>query len=308
MLDNQDPVQENLDQESTEVNSDDLDTSVNYEPQEGTATEVMPDKDRGIFNWKARLGEDLRNSPVMQKFSDDADGFSKLAESHHNLEKLLGHEKVPIPKGPEDIEGWGRFSKAMGIPEVPTGYALDDVNAPEEIKGQMYSKEKFAELSHRLKLTPSQAKDLWKEYNAVTTDQYSNAVRGLTAKVEELRNSLKQEWGDSYTANVDLAQSVISKFAGTKEVEQSLSAKLLQDPEAIRVFAKIGNEFAENKIEGFQYKKFSLSLAEAQAEIDAIVTNENHPYNNGKAPSEERTRAINYVNGLYAIVQRGKAK
>ena len=51
--------------------------------------------------WKANLGTDLRDSPLLQKFEDTPDGLNKAMESHANLEKLLGHDKVPIPKDAE---------------------------------------------------------------------------------------------------------------------------------------------------------------------------------------------------------------
>src|SRR3990167_7826036 len=62
------------------------------------------------FSWKSQLAPDFANSPTMQKFSDDKSGFNEAVKSHLSLEHLLGHEKVPIPKGPEDKEAWNIFS------------------------------------------------------------------------------------------------------------------------------------------------------------------------------------------------------
>ena len=59
---------------------------------------------------------------TMQKFADTKEGLTAAVTSHLELEKMLGGEKVPIPKGPDDKEGWQRYSKAMGVPVNPNEY------------------------------------------------------------------------------------------------------------------------------------------------------------------------------------------
>ena len=96
--------------------------------------------------WKSSLNTDIRNSSLLQKFEDTPEGLNKELESHASLEKLLGHEKVPIPKDVNDVEGWNRFSKAMGIPDKAEGYGLADAQVPEDLKnlGFMTDKNKFS--------------------------------------------------------------------------------------------------------------------------------------------------------------------
>ena len=91
----------------------------NVEPQvDNSNTQAAPtpapigssDNPATPASWKQGLSDDLKNSPLLQKFEDTIEGLSKAFESHANLEKLLGHEKVPIPKG---VMMWrlDRFSK-----------------------------------------------------------------------------------------------------------------------------------------------------------------------------------------------------
>ena len=96
-----------------------------------------------VFNWKASLAPDLANSPSMKKFEDTKDGFNEAVKSHLLLEKLLGYEKVPIPKSKDDTVAWEIFSKAMGIPAKPDGYGLPDVEIPATMKGLTFDKAKF---------------------------------------------------------------------------------------------------------------------------------------------------------------------
>lgn len=260
----------------------------------------------GSFSWKTHLSADMQKAPTLQKFDDTTEGLSKAVESHLSLEKLLGHEKVPIPKGADDKEGWARFNKALGVPEKAEGYGLSDVKIPDSMKGMTFDKVKFSEIVHKYNLTPDQAKGLWDEYGKMSTGAYQKAVNDHTAKVAGVVNSLRSEWGDAYDANVDLGQTVINKFAGDKDSEDFLTATLIADPRGVKFLSKIGGQFAENKVGEFAYKSYALSPDQAQAELSKIRADVNHPYNNEKASAVEHEAAVQYVNNLYAVINRAK--
>jgi hypothetical protein len=258
------------------------------------------------FSWKNQLAPDFANSPTMQKFSDDKSGFNEAVKSHLSLEQLLGHEKVPVPKGPEDTEGWNRFAKAMGVPDKADGYALPDAQVPDNMKALQFNKQEFAEMAHALKFTPGQTKALWDTYTAKAMDSYGKALKAHEAKMTDVVNRLRGEWGDSYDTNVELGQMVINKFSGDKETNDFVTSVLSQDPRGIKFLKALGDQFAENRLPEFSIKRFSLSPDQAQAEIDEIVNDPNHPYNNDKASPAERQKAIDYVNGLYAAKNKAR--
>ncbi len=295
-MDNQDPVVDNLD-----PNAPPATPTPNPTPAPTPTPTPAP-----IFTWKDNLGADLKNSPTLQKFTDDKDGLVKAVESYTNLEKLLGHEKVPIPKGPEDKEGWARFRSAMGIPSKPEGYGLKDASIPDSLKGLTFDKATFAQVMHKADATPAQAAQLWDAYTQMASAAYQKAVEDTQKQVTGAINTLRQKWGDAYDANVDLGQTVINKFSDNKEMADFLTATLVKDARGIEFLAKIGSQFAENKIGDFSLKRHSLTPDEAQKEIDAIRADAKHPYNDLKAPADVHERAVQYVNSLYAIVNRTK--
>ena len=269
-----------------------------------TVTETFTDK--APKSWKSGLSEDMKNSPLMQKFDDTPEGFTKAVESHANLEKLLGHEKVPIPQGTEDIEGWNRFSKAMGIPDAAAGYGLADSKLPESMQGITIDKNKFAEIVHAHKLTPDQANGLWNAYNEINVDAYTKAQQNQQQNITDTVNRLKGEWGDAYQTNVELGQTVINKFTADPEDNDYIASVLSGDPRGIKFLAKIGDQFAESKVGEFQMKKFSLGPEQAQEEITKIKNDPNHPYSNPSATDKEHTAAVDYVNSLYASAGRAR--
>lgn len=258
------------------------------------------------FSWKSNVSTELRNSPLMQKFDDNVDGLNKAIESHANLEKLLGHEKVPIPKGADDVEGWNRFSKALGIPDKAEGYGLPDAQIPEEMKALSFDKNKFAEVVHAHKLTPAQAKGLWETYVNMSKESYANVMKQREASVTETINKLKGEWGDAFDSNVELGQMVINKFAADQESNDFITSTLAGDPRGVKFLAKIGSQFAENKIGEFTATRFNPAPEQAMEEIQKIIRDPNHPYNNERATEKEHQAAVDYVNSLYASVNRAR--
>jgi len=246
----------------------------------------------------------------VQKFGDDPEGLSKFAEGYNNLEKLLGHEKVPIPKGDDDAEGWNRFQKAMGIPDAAEGYGLADAEMPEELQGLQLDKNAFAEAVHAHKLTPSQAKGLWGVYQDSMKQSYMKAVESQQASLNNTINQLRAKWGDAYETNVELGQTVINKFSNDPEMNDYLTSVLTQDPRGIEFLAKIGNQFAENKITDFQMKRFSMAPDDAQKEIDELTHDINGPYHNqsDKFTEAQHMEAVHRVNMLRGLINKAKGQ
>ncbi len=258
--------------------------------------------------WKGNIQGDLAKAPLLQKYEDTPEGLAKAITSHIELEKLLGNEKVPIPKSVDDKEGWARFSKAMGIPDKPEGYGLKDVKLPDTMKDMAFDKTKFSEIMHGIKATPAQAQGLWKAYTEMNLQAYNKAQEKFKGQMAETVNALKQEWGDAYDGNIELGQTVINKFTDPNTNEADvITALLAGNPVGSKFLAKIGGQFAEMKLGEFSYKRFGLSADQAQAEIDSVLKDPKHPYTDPKASKAEHEAAIDYVNSLYAIINKAKA-
>jgi hypothetical protein len=291
---------------------DNLDTHEdNDQTQDATATEgetptlTTSETPNETLSWREQMG-DIGKSPSIQKFKNDVDGLKSLGKSYQDLEKMLGHEKVPVPKGEDDVGAWEVYSKAFGIPDSPDKYEIDPLEIPDNLKGVTLDEQTFRKLAHELRLTPQQAKNAYKRYGEITLSALSDYQRQHQQTINNVRNSIMQEWGDAYDSNVDLGQTVINKFSRDKEDNDYLTATLSKDPRGVRFLASIGKQFAENKIGEFTHKSYAMSPQQAQEEIDKIVTDQNHPYMNDKAPHAERQKAIDYVNSLYATIYRAK--
>ena len=129
-MDNQDPVEENLD------------------PGAG-ATEGAA--------WYANLNSDFNNHPSIQKFND----VNGLAKSYLSLEKMMGQDKIVMPKDDNDIEGWNSMYSRLGVPETSDGYGLvQPEGVPEGLQDAQMDVKAFADVAKEFNLTPKQAKGL----------------------------------------------------------------------------------------------------------------------------------------------------
>jgi hypothetical protein len=283
-------------------NLDNLDPQDNQDPID-TSTSAP-----SSFTWKGRVGEDLANSPSLGKFLDTEDGLKNLSTSYANLEKLLGHEKVPIPKGPDDVAGLAVFNKAMGVPQTADGYQLPDVTLPGDMSKLAFDKNTFSQTMHEQGLTPRQAEGLWKKYTEMTVGVYQKHLQEYQNTVNATVNALRNEWGDAYGAKVELGEMVVAKFAKDKDEGDYLTSTLAKDPRGIRFLAKIGEQFSENKIGDFKHTNYAMSPEEAENEYNKIMMDQNHPYLNPKATEQDHQAAVMYVNKLIAVMsKKGKS-
>lgn len=267
---------------------------------------VVADPPAPTGAWKSSVRPDLRDSPLLSKFEDNTVGLNKALESHANLEKLLGHDKVPIPKDENDKEGWARFNKAMGVPDNPDGYALADFKLPDSMKGMSIDKAKFAEVVRANSLTPRQANTLWKTYNDIQVTAYNAHLETLQVNLTKTINMLKQDWGAAYNTNVELAQNVINQFSDDKDMNDYLTSVLSSDPKGLRFLKKLGEQFAEDKVGDFNVKRFAVTPEEAKAEVLKMTSDIDGPYMNqkNKYSEKEHVAAIERVNSLRTIINR----
>lgn len=259
-------------------------------------------------DWKSLVSQDLANSPTMQKYANTVDGLNDALKSHIELQKMMGHDKVPVPKGPDDIAAMSQFKKAFNIPSEPSGYELADPQWGEEMNGVTIDKDGFAAIAHRYNLTPEQAKGQWGEYTSMINGLMTKHKQETEARMTGVRNELRQKWGDAYDTKVELGQLVVNKFTEDEGENEEITALLSQSPVGVKFLAKIGDQFKENKIGDFKYQNNTMTPEEAQKEIDEIRNSPAHPYNNEKAPEPERKRAIDYVNSLYSVINKSGVK
>lgn len=189
----------------------------------------------------------------------------ELANGYRNLEKLLGTEKVPLPKGADDAEGWSRVYDALGRPKDASGYkiAVPEGGDPEFAKAA-------ADLFHKSGLSAQQAEAVTGWYNSQVQAQMEAQATARSQAAEQQLHALRQEWGSAWDENVNLGQRAAKQFGLNGEQLAAIEAGL-GTGELLKFMARIGRGLTEHSFEsGRTTNGFGMTPEAAQARIAAL--------------------------------------
>jgi hypothetical protein len=250
----------------------------------------------------------MRSNPNVQKFKTK----EEAVKSYMQLQTLVSHDKVAIPKDEKDLVAIENFNNAMGIPNTPEGYELEDPEPIPGLESVQFGMDEFKQVVHKHGLTPKQADGLKNDYQAMLAEMHKNAVTEYQSSVEAAKEALTQEWGVTYNQKVELAQSVMNKFAGDKESFDHINALIGADPVALKWLATIGENFTEGSLGnlGTPSPSFTKTPSEASKEYEAIMADPEDIYwagvrNNKPVSETARKERVSYVEGLLRMAQPG---
>lgn len=211
--------------------------------------------------WDGFQDNDLKGYVQNKGWKDPAD----LAVGYKNLEKLLGAEKIPMPKGADDAEGWTRVYDALGRPKSADEYKL---SVPEGDTGE------FAKLAagkfHELGLTAKQAEGLAAWYNEQGSGRMNEMQQQQAAKAEADMQSLKQEWGAAFDENVEFGRRAAREY-GLNAEKLSALENSLGTSEMLKLMATIGRAQGESEfVTSSSGNTFGMTPSAAQQRITAL--------------------------------------
>ncbi|MCB1477076.1 MAG: hypothetical protein H6883_08075 [Rhodobiaceae bacterium] len=244
---------------------------------ETTVSNVAP-------SWRAELPEDMRANPSLMKFEN----AESLAKSYLAAEKLIGQEKVPVPKTDAD---WERWYRAAGRPDRPEDYAFA---APDEVpEGITYDEtldRRLAGLAHEAGLNRRQAErlrsglmEMVKEGGAQQR-QAAEAAQLVEAQAQaDAERELQAEWGSATMARKQIAARAVSELFPPEVVARMEAAGLGNEPAMVKAFYDMGVRLiGEKQLIG------EVTPGETAGDLDAAIsahrmrhatalTDRNHP-------------------------------
>lgn len=243
--------------------------------------------------WLATLEPEVAAHPGIAGFKGPGD----LAKSWIEAQKLVGMDKLPIPKDPKD-PAWQTVYTRLGRPETPDKYQFPELKdlpqgfsvEPEEIKA-------FQTKAHELGITQSQASALFEHYVTNRAGLYKTTVGQLEEKRVEAEKALRAEWGGSYEANKALANKALNLALGDKA--QELVDKYGNDPIVVRAFAKLGNHLSEDLLGAGSPKPGDMTPEAAKLQIAQIMGDMKHPFYIADHP--EHKAAVDKVQDLHKM-------
>jgi len=193
--------------------------------------------------WRDKLPEDLRGNPSLSKFETE----EGLAKSYVNLERMLGGDRVPVPKDVDDKEAWDRFYAAAGRPEKPDDYKI---TRPEKLEAGVTIDEEgeqfLRSFAHSNGWNQRQLDNAYKAFYASKAKEMSAWHNMQKAQAEEGERAL-QRMGNPDEIKT-LAKATIQQYFDSDTLAKFDHAGLGNDPAIVAVLAKIGKDLTGHQV------------------------------------------------------------
>jgi len=226
-------------------------------PAETGAVSNQADTSTGA--WYDQIQDtDLRGYLQNKGWKEPAD----MAVGYRNLEKLVGQDKVALPKSETDVDGWSRVYDALGRPKTADDYKLP---VPEGQSGD-FAKEAASKF-HELGISAKQASALAEWWNKTHGGALEQHKTKMAQQSEADVLALKSEWGGAWDENVELGRRAAREFGLSVDkltkIENAVGTK-----DVMQLMAKIGRGLTEHEFEtGRSTTSFGMTPEAARARI-----------------------------------------
>lgn len=192
----------------------------------------LPAEDKGF----------LENHGWTSKSQTEA--LQETIKSYRHAEQRLGapaHELIRRPKE-GDLESENAFYDALGRPKDANGYDIQVPQGEDKELAEWVAKE-----AHGLGLTKKQGQDLYNKLTGMVTDVTKDTNAQLEQAIGEEKAMLKNNWGQSFDKNMQIARSVVEKLGVPATTIDSLE-KELGYAAVVKMFYDIGLKTGEDAV------------------------------------------------------------
>ncbi|OPL13583.1 MAG: hypothetical protein AVO39_10310 [delta proteobacterium MLS_D] len=246
-------------------------------------------------NWSEALPEDLRSEPSLQTVKD----LPGLVKQYVNAQKMVGKDKIPVPGEGAGPEEWEDVFNRLGRPDTPDEYGL---KLPEELPPGVVADEaalkEFQTLAHEAGLLPHQVKGIYDWYNGKIISAATQANQQQQEQLADAQKELKEEWKGAYDEQLRLATRAFKSFAEDDPKIAKLDESFGNNPNFIRLMARIGKAMSEDKLKGVTQSTYTPE--DARSELTRIMNDPKHPYFRKEASGH--AEAVAHVAKLNAAI------
>lgn len=250
-------------------------------------------------NWQEILPDEIKNEPSI-KLHKTVDG---LAKALINAQKLIGADKIAIPKNPDE-KSIREIHEKLGLPKEAEKYqikASENSPIPKELV------EGFQKAAFEMGLLPSQAEKVVKWMEQTETKSQESVNLQAKAAYEKNMDTIKAEWGEAYNENVLRAKAALREFGASEEDVKYIKQNFGANPAVLRLLAKAGATLAEDKVRGEgSTGSGAMTPSQALAKIGEIKANLGHAYYNPN--HSDHSAAKLEMKKLYEFAYAGKKK
>lgn len=245
-------------------------------------------------DWSQTLDAELRSLA-------EAKGWASPAEavrSYQSLERLLGADKIALPGKDAAPEAWETVWQKLGRPAKPEGYSFGrPAGAADYDEGlARWAREAF----HKAGMPQRMAATLHDAFLQQHAARRQEAAATERRAQEDLEGTLARDWGPARDAKIAAARRAAETFADGPETIDRLE-QAIGTAAVLKLFARIGETMAEDRILGAGNGAARLTPADAEAEIRRVrneaMKDPRHPLIDKTHP--DHGRLVREMEGLY---------
>lgn len=199
--------------------------------------------------WHSKLPEDIRADASLIDFKDESEMISmpvNVARSFINTKKLVGRDKIPMPKTEEE---WNETYKRLGRPETAALYDLpiNETINNETLKAALSDDAAwFRDVAHKIGLSEKQATALFTGYGNRTVESLSRIDTNAENVFREAEIELRTSYGNAFEGKMVLMNRAVEEIGGTEFKELVKGTDIGRHPAFIKAFVKVGEMIAED--------------------------------------------------------------
>lgn len=208
---------------------------------------------------KADAWRDTITDPELRKAADRFPSPGDAVKSWAEAQKLIS-SSIRIPGKDAKPEEIAAYREKIGVPADVKGYA-DAIVKPAHLDDATFNSEpmkatlsKFTEAAHAANLSKPQVSAILNAYWQMDADARLQVVAMDKQFATDTEAKLRQKWpGAEYDRNKVAANRAAEHFFGdafkdAKLIETKAGRFLLDDPNMVEMFAKIGREMGEDRL------------------------------------------------------------
>jgi|TARA_R110001592_G_scaffold13613_1_gene62250 hypothetical protein len=257
---------------------------------EATA-EVATDAGSSV-DWKNSLPDDVRTDPSLADIAD----VGALAKSFVHSQKMVGTDKIALPKADATPEEMAAFYDRLGRPKE---YEFEKAELPEGMSYNEDMEKQMKNMMHESGLTNKQANDLYKGYMGYMGTQYSEQAAQSEGQKQEWFKELQKDLGKAFDQEVDLSQRAARELGGDDFLKWLDTSGQGNNPMFVKMFAKVGKMMSEGGAEPGKPQSFEMTPDSAKAEIGRLQRDPNFMNQYSSKSADGHDEAVKKYRSLF---------
>lgn len=253
-------------------------------------------------NWREKLDGDLQAAPALKDVKD----VNSLAKQFVDLQQHMGKAvripgedagdeardafyqdlvtKVPgvmVKPNEEDAKVMEAYYKSIGRPDESGGYELPTVEGMELPEDRMNF---LRSVAHKAGMTRKQFKGMMTE----VLEADKNMAVQQTTELTESRDRLKREWGEAFEGREGAVLTAAKNSGAPDEIVKVIEGGKMRGESLKWLYGLMSSGSESNNFAG-QHGATRTSPAEAESQINEIMSNKDGPYWDGSHPAHTAT-------------------